>query len=183
MSPIPALNTDAAETLLFGFKLESYRVLCRNSVLTTNRFGQVVTNGVSLTRPAAVKRSLHLSFASLIFPLCPSSTPLHLRRSALSLDGSFSSSNRCSVSTRLAQPRVPSSLRCCPPNISSILTDHDEVFELPGYPRRAGSLINRPVTFRTIRRSWHPRTGCTALLLLPATTELWIINFVPQHNP
>src|SRR5215471_713948 len=103
-------------------------------------------NGVSLTRPAAVKRSLHLSFASLIFPLCPSSTPLHLRRSALSLDGSFSSSNRCSVSTRLAQPRVPSSLRCCPPNISSILTDHDEVFELPGYPRRAGSLINRPVT-------------------------------------
>src|SRR6516225_9609127 len=87
------------------------------------------------------------------------------------------------VSTLLAQPRVPSSLRCCPPNISSILPDHDEVFELPGYPGRAGSLTNRPVTFRTIRRSWHPRTGCTALLLLPATAELLIINFVSQHDP
>ena len=75
-----------------------------------------------------------------------------------------------------AQPRVPSSLRCCPPNISSILADHDEVFELPGYPRRAGNLINRPVTFRTIPRFWHPRTGCTALLLLPAPTELLVIN-------
>ena len=37
-----------------------------------------------------------------------------------------------SVFTLLAQPRIPSSLRCGPPNISSILTDHDEVFELPG---------------------------------------------------
>jgi len=49
--------------------------------------------------------------------------------------------------------------------------------------REAGSLINRPVTIRTIPRFWHPRTGCTALLLLPTTTELFIINLVPQHDP
>ena len=87
------------------------------------------------------------------------------------------------VSTLRAQPRVPSSLRCCPPNITSILADHDEVFELPGYPGRAGRLINRPVTVRTIRDFKHPRTGCTALLLLSATTELFVINFIPQHDP
>src|SRR6266436_4924629 len=49
--------------------------------------------------------------------------------------------------------------------------------------REAGSLINRPVTVRTIPRFWHPRTGFTAfLLLLSATTELVIINLVPQHE-
>jgi hypothetical protein len=31
--------------------------------------------------------------------------------------------------------------------------------------REAGSLINRPVTFCTIARFWHPRTGITAFLL------------------
>src|SRR6266849_11137096 len=31
---------------------------------------------------------------------------------------------------------------------------------------------------------WHPRTGFTAfLLLLSATTELVIINLIPQHDP
>ena len=44
---------------------------------------------------------------------------------------------------------VTSSLGCCPPNISSILTDHDELSELPGFPGRAGRLINRSVTVRT----------------------------------
>jgi hypothetical protein len=83
-----------------------------------------------------------------------------------------------SVFTLSAQPRIPSSLWCCPPNISSILTDHDEVFELPGYPGRAGRLINRPVTIRTIRDFKHSRTGYTALLLLPATTELFVINLI-----
>jgi hypothetical protein len=39
------------------------------------------------------------------------------------------------------------------------------------------------VTIRTIRRFWHPRTGCTAVLLLSATTELFVINLVPQHDP
>jgi hypothetical protein len=32
-----------------------------------------------------------------------------------------------------------SSRGCCLPNISSILTDHDELFALPGYPREGGS--------------------------------------------
>ena len=93
---------------------------------------------------------------------------------------------RSSIAIRVplrAQPRVPSSLRYCPPNISSILSDHDEVFELPGYPGRAGRLINRPVTVRTIPDFKHPRTGCTAVLLLSATTELLVINLVPQHDP
>ena len=61
--------------------------------------------------------------------------------------------------------------------------DHDELSELPGYPGRAGRLINRPVTVRTIPDFKHPRTGCTTLLLLPATTELFVINLVPQHDP
>ncbi len=48
----------------------------------------------------------------------------------------------------------------------------------------AVSLINRPVTVRTIRRFWHPRTGFTAfLLLLSTTTELVVPNLIPQHDP
>src|SRR5580658_7938604 len=48
----------------------------------------------------------------------------------------------------------------------------------------AGSLINRPVTFRTIARFWHPRTGITAFLrLLSTTTELLVLNLIPQHDP
>ena len=50
-------------------------------------------------------------------------------------------------------------------------------FNHPRSRREAGSLINRPVTFRTIGRFWHPHTGITAfLLLLSATTELGILN-------
>ena len=50
--------------------------------------------------------------------------------------------------------------------------------------REAGSLINRPVTFRTIRRFWHSRTGITAaVLLLSTTTELVVLNLIPQHDP
>ena len=99
-----------------------------------------------------------------------------------SLDGSFAVVDLCFVSTLRAQPRH-FIIWCCPPNISSILTDHDELFELPGYPGRAGRLINRSVTVRTIRDFKHPRTGCTTLLLLSATTELLIINLIPQHDP
>jgi hypothetical protein len=50
----------------------------------------------------------------------------------------------------------------------------------------AGSVrsCNRPVTFRTIPRFWHPRTGVTAfLLLLSTTTELVVLNLVQQHDP
>ena len=50
--------------------------------------------------------------------------------------------------------------------------------------REAGSLINRPVTVRTIARFWHPRTGITAfLLLLSTTTELVVLDLIPQHDP
>src|SRR5258707_8401902 len=50
--------------------------------------------------------------------------------------------------------------------------------------REAGSLINRPVTFRTIPRFWHSRTGITAfLLLLSTTTALVVLNLIPQHDP
>src|ERR1700693_268600 len=52
-------------------------------------------------------------------------------------------------------------------------------------PRReAGSLINRPVTRRTIARSRPPCTGGTAvLLLLSTTTELVVLHLIPQHDP
>jgi hypothetical protein len=87
----------------------------------------------------------------------------------------------------LARARLRSSTQCCPPNISSITIDYDELFELirtPSCAREAGSLINRPVTFRTIARFWHPRTGFTALLLLlSTTTELVVLKLIPQHDP
>src|SRR5277367_1988434 len=52
-------------------------------------------------------------------------------------------------------------------------------------PRReAGRLINQTVTLRTITLARHPRTGTTASLLpLSTTTELLIINLIPQHDP
>ena len=52
-------------------------------------------------------------------------------------------------------------------------------------PRReAGRLINQTVTLRTITPSRHSRTGTTASLLpLSTTTELLIINLIPQHDP
>ena len=34
-----------------------------------------------------------------------------------------------------------------------------------------------------MRRVWHPRTGITVFLLhLSTTTELFIVNLVPQHS-
>jgi hypothetical protein len=39
------------------------------------------------------------------------------------------------------------------------------------------------VTVRTIARCWHPRTGITAFLLLSTTTELVVLNLIPQHDP
>jgi hypothetical protein len=52
-------------------------------------------------------------------------------------------------------------------------------------PRReAGRLINQTVTFRTITPFWHSRTGSTTSLLhLSTTTELLVIDLVPQHDP
>jgi len=66
--------------------------------------------------------------------------------------------------------RSASSIRCCPPNISSVTIDHDELCELPV---GSGRLINQTVTLRTITRSRHSRTGITAFPLhLSTTTEL-----------
>src|SRR5215470_15822048 len=40
------------------------------------------------------------------------------------------------------------------------------------------------MTFRTIARLWHPRHRPHRFLLhLSATTELLIINVIPQHDP
>src|SRR5215470_15350005 len=40
------------------------------------------------------------------------------------------------------------------------------------------------MTFRTIARLWHPRHRPHGFLLhLSATTELLIINLIPQHDP
>jgi hypothetical protein len=41
--------------------------------------------------------------------------------------------------------RVTSSTRCCPPDISPITYDHDDLFELPAIGE-AGSLFTYPVT-------------------------------------
>ena len=50
--------------------------------------------------------------------------------------------------------------------------------------REAGSLINRPVTVRTIPRFRHSRTGFTTFLLpLSTTTELLIIDLIAQNDP
>ena len=75
-----------------------------------------------------------------------------------------------------------SSIWCCPPVISSIINDHDEFSDLPfqggGKPNQSAS------DFRTITRSRHPRTGITTFLLpLSTTTELVVLNTIPQHNP
>jgi hypothetical protein len=76
-----------------------------------------------------------------------------------------------------------------PPLNQAVTADYSDflgtaLIRTPSSSREAGSLVNRPVTFRTIPRFWHPRTGVTAfLLLLSTTTELVIINFIPQHDP
>ena len=133
-------------------------------------------------RSAGVKRFLHLFLNVRIFFLLDQAHPSVCAGTPL-LWTDLLPSSISALCPPCALCPVTSSLRCCPPNISSILTDHDELFELPGYLGRAGRLINRPVTVRTIPDFKHPRTGCTTLLLLSATTELFIINLIPQHDP
>jgi hypothetical protein len=76
-----------------------------------------------------------------------------------------------------------------PPFNQAVKADNSDflgttLIRTPSFSREAGSLINRPVTRRTLRRFWHPRTGSTAfLLLLSATTELVVLNLIPQHDP
>jgi hypothetical protein len=54
------------------------------------------------------------------------------------------SQSRCSSKAR--NPTLDPSTRCCPPAISPITYDHDDVFKLPGPCREAGSLFTYPVT-------------------------------------
>jgi len=47
----------------------------------------------------------------------------------------------------------------------------------------AGGRTSNPNS-RTLARFWHPRTGTTPFLLLPSTTtELVVLNLIPQHDP
>src|SRR5215472_13903829 len=85
------------------------------------------------------------------------------------------------VFTRHAQFCVASSVWCCPPTISSVTTDHEDLCELP-CRKGAGSLTNRTVTVRTIADFKHSRTDSSALLL-STTTELAVVNLIPQHDP
>src|SRR5262245_18523932 len=152
-------------------------------------FSHSPVSRISLTGSAGVKSFLYLvlNFSIFFMNLCifffsirhtpararehPFSGPIFCRRRSL----------LCVHPTRSAPSLHP--LGCCPPNISSILMDHDELSELPGYPGRAGRLINRPMTVRTISDFKHPRTGCTTLVLVSATTELFVVNLIPQHDP
>jgi hypothetical protein len=79
----------------------------------------------------------------------------------------------------------PSSFRCCPPDISSVLADHDEFFELPA-PRGGGSPIQgfRSLLRRIMFSSRHSRMGTTVLLSqLSTTAELLVIDLVTQQDP
>src|ERR1700745_1054801 len=81
--------------------------------------------------------------------------------------------------------RVTSSSRCCPPDISPITCDHDDVFELPanGGGGVAYSLIRSRFS-RTTVAIRHPRTDTTAFPpRFSATAELFVINLLTRHDP
>src|SRR6266478_1858986 len=80
---------------------------------------------------------------------------------------------------------VRSSLRCCPPTISSITKDHDELFKLPpGSGRRVAQSVSQSQNCRTMSHLWHPRTGTTAVPPhLAAAAELLVIDLITQHDP
>src|ERR1700751_2221819 len=86
---------------------------------------------------------------------------------------------------RPARPIYFSSSRCCPPDISSVLADHDEFFELPASRgRRVAYSGIRSLLRRIMFSSRHSRMGTTVLLSqLSATTELLVIDLVTQQDP
>jgi hypothetical protein len=90
----------------------------------TRRAPQLPINGISLTRPAGVKRFLALFCLFTFFFFSIRHTSTRSRRSAVLLYRSFD--RRRSLFTLRVQARVTSSFRCCPPSISPIMTDHDE---------------------------------------------------------
>src|SRR6201987_5675579 len=66
---------------------------------------------------------------------------------------------------RPARPIYFSSSRCCPPDISSVLADHDEFFELPATSgRRVAYSGIRSLLSRIMFSSRHSRMGPTVLL-------------------
>jgi len=143
----------------------------RGRMFTRSRSPQIMKYGQSLTTPAV----------SRVFSLFYHCIRPHFFVGAQTASFSAASVHRCH----------PNSLRPFP-FINSVLPtkhlfDHDST--MMSYAnsllfREAGSLINRTVTLCTIARIWHPRTGCTAfLLLLSSSTELVVINLVPQHDP
>jgi hypothetical protein len=70
---------------------------------------------------------------------------MRLRKSAWFPDRSFPVVALIGV-TLLARSCVASSLQCCPPTISSIIVDHDELFDLPAIQdsgRRVASSLGR----------------------------------------
>jgi hypothetical protein len=90
----------------------------------------VPIDGQSLMRPAVVKRFLHLFCLFESFLVAIGHTPTCAQENPFAGQTFF----RCrslfrAHATRSA--RVTSSLQCCPPTISSIIVDHDELFDLP----------------------------------------------------
>src|SRR5271155_4841023 len=79
---------------------------------------QGLINALSLTTPAL----------SRVFRLLYYQTRAHLSVGART--ASFSAASFIRV-TLTCSARLRSSTQCCPPNISSITIDHDELFELP----------------------------------------------------
>jgi hypothetical protein len=74
--------------------------------------------------------------------------------------------------------------RCCPPNISSVTTDHDDSCELPEGRRVAYSFC-RSRTIRTTSPRRHSRIQASPLgrLCWRATAELVVIDRIAQHDP
>src|ERR1700739_32496 len=81
--------------------------------------------------------------------------------------------------------RVTSSSPSCLPNISPIMSDHDDLFKLPrNRGRRVAYSVTRSRCCWTTVDTWHPRTDTTAFLpRFSSTAELLVINLVTHHDP
>jgi hypothetical protein len=83
-------------------------------------------NGVIFNDAGRFKRFYFLFFLSTNTPFLPHANPVSL---AAFFD--------LFVSPQPARALSASSIRCCPPNISSVTIDHDELCDLPGGKRVA----------------------------------------------
>ena len=113
----------------------SYRRCCQHFSSHSRRlFQQPPLFATSLTKSASSR-----VFNSFFIPFAHTPTVVQSRFF----------SGRCAAILGLFFPvqptgsvRVTSSSRCCPPDISPITCDHDDVFELPDGSREAGSLFS-----------------------------------------